>query len=129
MPRMDSAEAALLQQPLAMEGGKPGGMCGMAKRKAVLLIILISIAAAFMIWLVVWGVAYGNVAYGTEKKWSFQTSDNVCSSPALGADGTVYVGSYDGRLYAVTAGGALKWSYLTDGMVSSSPTLGADGTV
>ena len=34
-------------------------------------------------------------------KWSFTTGDYVISSPAIGADGTVYVGSYDGRLYAI----------------------------
>ncbi len=34
-------------------------------------------------------------------KWSFQTGNQVHSSPAIGADGTVYVGSYDGKLYAI----------------------------
>jgi hypothetical protein len=37
---------------------------------------------------------------GTEK-WTFSTGDTVRSSPAIGFDGTIYVGSYDGRLYAI----------------------------
>ena len=34
-------------------------------------------------------------------KWSFPTDRGVWSSPTLGADGTVYVGSYDRKLYAI----------------------------
>ena len=34
-------------------------------------------------------------------KWKFQTGDYVRSSPAIGSDGTIYVGSEDGYLYAI----------------------------
>ena len=34
------------------------------------------------------------------KLWEFETGDPVYSSPAIGSDGTVYVGSYDKKLYA-----------------------------
>ena len=30
------------------------------------------------------------------QKWAFQTGNMILSSPAIGADGTIYVGSYDG---------------------------------
>ena len=33
--------------------------------------------------------------------WEFETGDDVWSSPAIGSDGTVYVGSYDHKLYAI----------------------------
>ena len=33
--------------------------------------------------------------------WEFQTGDSVVSSPAIGSDGTVYVGSCDNKLYAI----------------------------
>jgi len=57
----------------------------------------------------------------------------VRSSPAIGADGTVYVGSYDGTLYAFTShgsgtNGVLKWSYQLEGAVSA-PAVAGDGTV
>jgi outer membrane protein assembly factor BamB len=45
----------------------------------------------------------------------------VFSSPTLGADGTIYVGSYDHKLYAINPNGTLKWSYVTGGSVFSSP--------
>jgi hypothetical protein len=35
------------------------------------------------------------------KKWEFAAGNWIISSPAIGPDGTVYVGSFDGRLYAV----------------------------
>ena len=35
------------------------------------------------------------------KLWEFETGDDVHSSPAIGSDGTVYVGSDDKKLYAI----------------------------
>ena len=35
------------------------------------------------------------------KLWEFETGDVVISSPAIGSDGTVYVGSNDEKLYAI----------------------------
>ena len=64
------------------------------------------------------------------QKWSAPTGGAVRSSPALGVDGTVYVGCDDKYVYALNGNtGAQKWKFLTDGKVSSSPTVGADGTV
>ncbi len=52
------------------------------------------------------------------------------SSPAIGADGTIYVGSDDDNLYALNpADGSLKWQYATGNGIWSSPAVGADGTV
>ena len=36
-----------------------------------------------------------------EKKWAFKTGDWVRSSPSIGSDGTIYVGSDDDNLYAI----------------------------
>lgn len=62
-------------------------------------------------------------------KWRYQTYDYVRSSPAVGSDGTVYVGSEDYYLYAVNSDGTLKWRYETGDYVYSSPAVGSDGTV
>jgi len=62
-------------------------------------------------------------------KWSFPTGDWVHSSPAIGADGTIYVGSYDDNLYAIDPDGSQKWSFTTGDRVVSSPAIGADGTI
>mgnify|MGYP001408097328 CR=1 FL=1 len=53
------------------------------------------------------------------------------SSPAIGSDGTVYVGSNDNRLYAINGkSGKGKWVFKMRGAVLlSSPAIGSDGTV
>jgi len=64
------------------------------------------------------------------KKWEFLTESNFDYCPAIGSDGTVYVGSDDGKVYALNgATGAKKWEFLTGGRVQSSPAIGSDGTV
>jgi len=69
----------------------------------------------------------------TLRIWRYQIKTGApelnYSSPAIGSDGTVYVGSQDNHLYAVNSNGTLKWSFLTGGVVRSSPAIGADGTV
>ena len=62
-------------------------------------------------------------------KWKFATGGAVRSSPAIDADGTLYVGSGDGKLYALRADGTEKWTFATGGPVDSSPAIDADGTV
>lgn len=51
------------------------------------------------------------------------------SSPAIDVEGTVYIGSSDGKLYAINADGTLKWSFQTKGAIESSPAIGSDGTI
>ena len=51
------------------------------------------------------------------------------SSPAIGPEGTIFVGSPDGSLYAVTHDSTLVWSYPTGDDIRSSPAVAADGTV
>lgn len=68
-------------------------------------------------------------------KWSCATLGPIKSSPAIGADGTVYIGSGDGHLYALDPNNQVnhvKWIYPAQGQigaVNSSPAIGADGTV
>lgn len=67
-------------------------------------------------------------------KWSFGTTfqqgpaDLVFSSPAIGADSTVYVG-IDQSLCAVNPDGTEKWKFTTGALVASSPAIAADGTI
>jgi hypothetical protein len=51
----------------------------------------------------------------------------VYSSPGIGSDGRLYVGSIDNRLYAIQSTGAFSWSYRTGWNVYSSPAIGSDG--
>jgi len=62
-------------------------------------------------------------------KWVFETNGIIDSSPAIGADGIIYIGSFDDNLYAINPDGTEKWVFETDGDVNSSPAIGADGTI
>src|SRR5574337_519147 len=62
-------------------------------------------------------------------KWTFQTEGPITSSPAIGDDGTIYVGSKDKKLYAINRNGNLKWTFETQGEVDSSPAIRKDGTI
>ena len=46
------------------------------------------------------------------------------STPAIGADGTIYIGSDDFNIYAVNSDGSLKWSVPTQNSVTASATIG-----
>lgn len=60
--------------------------------------------------------------------WEFHTGNMVRSSPAV-VDGTVYIGSNDRHLYALSAKtGKLRWAFATSGPVASSPAV-VDGRV
>jgi len=62
-------------------------------------------------------------------KWKYTTDGTVGSSPAIGSDGTIYVGSNDDNLYAINPSGTLKWKYATGDGIRSSPAIGNDGTI
>ena len=68
---------------------------------------------------------------GPALKWQYTTGGAInLSSPALAADGTIYLGADDNRLYAInSSNGALKWSYATGGEIETYPAIGADGTI
>jgi outer membrane protein assembly factor BamB len=63
------------------------------------------------------------------KFWKFETRSYIYSSPAIGSDGTIYVGSDDGKLYAINPDGSEKWFFEANGAISSSPAIGNDGTI
>jgi len=73
------------------------------------------------------GVGVGGGSNGL-LRWSYKTGNDIFgSSAAVGADGTIYVGSNDGYLYAFTPTGDVKWQYEVD--TPTAPIVGTDGTV
>ena len=61
--------------------------------------------------------------------WQGTTGGVIFSTPSVGDDGVVYVGSNDNHLHAFYANGSAKWSYETGNWVDSTPTIGEDGTI
>jgi len=63
------------------------------------------------------------------KLWAYITGNEVYSSPAIGPDGTIYVGSKDSKLYAINPDGTLRWTVSGTYSFDCSPAVGLDGTV
>ncbi len=54
----------------------------------------------------------------------------LVTSPAVGADGTIYVGSSDQKVFALTPESDILWTYTLQGSVNrSSPVIGMDATL
>ncbi len=74
------------------------------------------------------GTSARSGAPGTSVRWTYTTGGPIESGLAV-AVGTVYVGSQDGKVYALDAAtGRLRWTYTTGNLVLSSPAV-AGGTV
>jgi eukaryotic-like serine/threonine-protein kinase len=79
------------------------------------------------------GVSHDSVQHSP---WQHFLGGKVRSSPAIGADGTIYVASTNGRLYAIGPCGTRKWSrsigvdptHPTSFPFISSPTIATNGT-
>jgi outer membrane protein assembly factor BamB len=66
----------------------------------------------------------------TSPDWSATIGSPVLSSPAIGLDGTIYVGANNGYLYALKGtDGSVLWKYKTGGRIASSPVVTKNGVV
>ncbi len=63
--------------------------------------------------------------YRGEKPWTFRTGRGIFSTPVIGADGTVYVGSADTYFYAIRPDGRLRWRIKTGGLIDAGAALSA----
>jgi outer membrane protein assembly factor BamB len=61
--------------------------------------------------------------------WSYQTAKGVFSSPVVGADGTIYVGSADRTFYALHPDGTLAWKTPCGELIDSAALLDDRGHV
>ncbi len=51
------------------------------------------------------------------------------SSPTIGRDGTIYIGTYAGLLYSIHPDGTKNWVYNVQHPIYSSPTIGPDESI
>ena len=63
-----------------------------------------------------------------EEQWHFPVGGRYALGPAIGADGTVYVGSPDGHLHAIDPDGWPHWSSDLE-VALGAPAVGEDGTI
>jgi outer membrane protein assembly factor BamB len=61
--------------------------------------------------------------------WSYDTNTPLFGSAAEGRDGTVYVGSEGGKLYAIDKKGQLLWTHTTGGPIYSTPAVTPNGRI
>jgi outer membrane protein assembly factor BamB len=80
-----------------------------------------------------WDYLYAFTSTG-DPKWSYNIVSRLHStSPAIGADGTIYINSGNGGLIAITdtgSAGVDKWEFdMAGGRCQASPAIGSDGTI
>jgi len=68
-------------------------------------------------------------ATSASEAWGYIVPEKIFSSPALGADGTVYIGSNDDSLYAMNPDGTVRWTFPTGGDIQSSPLVDSTGAI
>jgi outer membrane protein assembly factor BamB len=61
--------------------------------------------------------------------FKIETDGRITAQAAVAADGTVYVGSHDQHLYALTGHGRLKWKRDLGGRIYSTPHVDGEGHV
>jgi outer membrane protein assembly factor BamB len=66
---------------------------------------------------------------GGRNKWILPLGANITSSATVDAEGTVYVGTEDGNLSAISPLGSIVWKFWDRYAVRCCPAVGADGTV
>jgi outer membrane protein assembly factor BamB len=62
-------------------------------------------------------------------RFRFEAQSKIYTSPAIAADGTLYVGSQDDYLYAISPSGEQLWRARADDDIDSSPVVGDDGAI
>jgi len=122
------AESSLRPQPGGDTASKPAPQPRRVGRVLTRWIAITMIGAILAVGLTIAVIGFDSSGLSAAIRWTYRTSGPVDSSPAV-ADGTIYVGSDGGYVYALDAGtGRLLWRQHTDGPVGSRPAV-ANGTV
>jgi len=83
--------------------------------------ILLGLTCALPVGL--WGQEVGTVL------WEFPSAGSAMEAPALGTDGTLYVTSRSGKLYAIHPPGRERWEFSTGNGGASWPVIDRNGTI
>ncbi|MDR3457603.1 MAG: PQQ-binding-like beta-propeller repeat protein [Verrucomicrobiae bacterium] len=67
---------------------------------------------------------------GLSEVWQVRLDNGTsASSPAIAPDGTIYQGTFGGRMLAISPEGKVQWTFRTNREIKSSPAVGTDGTI
>lgn len=69
-----------------------------------------------------WIFKMGPVAFAQQNSAQF-------SSPAIGPDGSIYIGSMDTNVYSISRDGTTNWLFRLGNVTYGSPSVGSDGTI
>ena len=73
------------------------------------------------------GCTYAEVPKAPKLLWTYKTGDAIKSSPII-SNRNIFVGSNDGKLYAISKEGELKWTFDAETSVEAAP-LYLDGNI
>ncbi|MCX8175006.1 MAG: PQQ-binding-like beta-propeller repeat protein [Candidatus Micrarchaeota archaeon] len=68
------------------------------------------------------GKVYAVDAASGRIRWTYQTGGWAAGSPAISSS-SIYIGSLDGTLYALSTSGSLRWKFPTGGAIHTKPEL------
>ena len=74
--------------------------------------------------------ASGAGGFSGTVKWAYETRGLILGSPALDAQGRIFIGTMEGAVYCLTqTDGSFVWRFDAEGGVYSSPALDGEGTL
>jgi outer membrane protein assembly factor BamB len=111
-----------LQQALPkMRGSLPGSLSNHGR---------IAVTLKLTCWLLFLGAARVELfPQEATNEWVLNIGSPSDACPAISPDGTIYVGTFLGRLWAVNPNGTKKWVFRAGREIKSSPAVGSDGTI
>jgi outer membrane protein assembly factor BamB len=62
-------------------------------------------------------------------RWSRSLAGAFRQAPAIGSDGTIYIGGLDGNLLAISPENVVKWSVTIYGSIPGTAAIGSTGSI
>src|SRR2546425_10168626 len=110
---------------LSPGGWPPTARSGMLSEGGCSRVVVRGLATAMLLWAF---RAHCELPTVTNE-WLVKIGCASDSSAAIGPDGTIYFGTWEGKLWALDPKGKRKWTFETGVEIRSSPAVGADGTI
>lgn len=93
--------------------------------------MLLKLSSRWVVWLAVALASAGGAAEhvtGTNL-WQATINFQAIASPAVGANGAIYMSTWDGRLLAFNPDGSRRWVFVARREMYSSPAIAEDGSI